>query len=105
MEWIRRADKPDERRGGLPIRLGFTGRALDATTGEQYNNARWYDSVTGRWQSEDPSGLGAGDANLYRYCGNGPTNGVDPGGEARWNLWLCDIGEVIGKGVGAVINL
>jgi len=44
------------------------------------NHNRWYDPSVGKWLSEDPSGFGAGDANLYRYCGNGPTDGTDPSG-------------------------
>ena len=46
------------------------------------NQSRWYDPSVGRWLSEDPSGLQSGDANLYRYCGNGPTDGMDPSGLA-----------------------
>ncbi|MCO8123236.1 hypothetical protein NHH03_15920 [Stieleria sp. TO1_6] len=30
--------------------------------------------------SQDPIGFAAGDANLYRYVGNGPTNATDPSG-------------------------
>jgi RHS repeat-associated protein len=60
----------------------FTGRWFDKDTGEQYNLNRWYDSYTGRWMSEDPIGFAAGDANLYRYVGNGPTNFIDPHGMA-----------------------
>jgi hypothetical protein len=44
------------------------------------NPNRWYDPSVGRWLSEDPSGLAAGDANLYRYCDNGPTDATDPTG-------------------------
>jgi uncharacterized protein RhaS with RHS repeats len=39
-----------------------------------------YDPTIGRWTSQDPIGFEAGDANLYRYVGNGPTNAVDPTG-------------------------
>ncbi len=46
----------------------------------QYNRARYYDTATGRWISEDPERFGAGDTNLERYVGNGPTNATDPGG-------------------------
>ncbi|REJ67373.1 MAG: RHS repeat-associated core domain-containing protein [Planctomycetota bacterium] len=60
--------------------FGYTGRAFDEATGLQNNLHRWFDPVTGRWASEDPIGFAAGDANLYRYVGNGPTNGVDPTG-------------------------
>ncbi len=62
----------------------YTGRELDATTGLQYNRARWYDSESGRFLSEDPIGFAGGDANLYRYIGNSPTNATDPSGLAEW---------------------
>lgn len=39
-----------------------------------------YDPSIGRWLSEDPLGFEAGDSNLYRYVGNGPTNATDPSG-------------------------
>ena len=52
----------------------------DLTTGQYYALNRWYDPHTGGWESEDPKGFGAGDANLARYVGNMPTNAVDPSG-------------------------
>jgi uncharacterized protein RhaS with RHS repeats len=39
-----------------------------------------YDPTIGRWISQDPLGFEAGDANLYRYVGNSPTNATDPSG-------------------------
>jgi RHS repeat-associated protein len=71
--------------------FGFTGRPLSvlsvnaATGGEdglQFNGGagqvgRWYDAITGRWLSEDHVWSGT---NLYRYCGDSPTNAVDPTG-------------------------
>lgn len=39
-----------------------------------------YDPSTGRWLQEDPIRFDAGDANLYRYVHNSPTNGTDPSG-------------------------
>ena len=44
---------------------------------------RWYDAGVGRWLSQDPIGFAAGDANLYRYVGNGATNATDPSGLSR----------------------
>jgi hypothetical protein len=35
---------------------------------------------TGRWDSQDPLGFGAGDSDLYRYVGNDPTGAIDPDG-------------------------
>lgn len=40
-----------------------------------------YDAAIGRWISQDPLGLQAGDANLYRYADNNPTNRSDPSGQ------------------------
>ena len=60
--------------------FGYTGRDWDSDTSLQQNRARWYDPETGRWISQDPIGFAAGDANLYRYVGNGPTNATDPSG-------------------------
>ena len=57
--------------------FGYTGRPFDAATGLQNNDNRWYDAVTGRWLSQDPVEAGT---NFYCYCGNEPTNAVDPSG-------------------------
>ena len=60
--------------------FGFTGRMFDTATGLQNNLHRWYDAGVGRWLSQDPIGFAAGDANLYRYVGNGVTIWIDPNG-------------------------
>ena len=41
---------------------------------------RWYDSGLGRFDQPDPTGIGGGDTNLYRYVGNSPVNDRDPSG-------------------------
>jgi RHS repeat-associated protein len=61
-------------------RLKYTARDYDYATELQYNRQRWYDPITGRWQSPDPLGQAAGDTNLYRYGGNSPLNRTDPSG-------------------------
>ncbi|MES1213010.1 MAG: RHS repeat-associated core domain-containing protein, partial [Singulisphaera sp.] len=58
----------------------YTGRELDLDTGLEYYRGRWYDPAVGRFLSEDPIRFAGGDANLYRYVGNGPTNATDPSG-------------------------
>jgi RHS repeat-associated protein len=63
--------------------FGWTGRYKDSATGLQYNLNRWYDAETGGWISQDPLSFSAGDANLYRYVGNSPTNSIDPSGYAQ----------------------
>ncbi|HEY4310194.1 MAG TPA: RHS repeat-associated core domain-containing protein [Pirellulales bacterium] len=70
--------------------FGFTGVFRDSLTGFQYNQygdsrGRWYDPETGRFLSQDPTGFAAGDANLYRYVDNSPTNFVDPTGQTVWS--------------------
>ena len=64
-------------------RYKYTGSQLDSETGLQYDRARVYDSVHGRWLSQDPLGFSAGDTNLYRYVGNDPTGATDPSGLQR----------------------
>ena len=63
-------------------RFTYTGQQFDAATGLYYYRARWYDAGMGRFMSQDPAGFSAGDANLYRYCGNSPVNEVDPSGQS-----------------------
>jgi RHS repeat-associated protein len=63
-------------------RFKWTSREADTETGLQFNRARYYDPRTGRWTSQDPMTFAAGDANLYRYVYNDPSNENDPLGLA-----------------------
>ena len=75
--------------------FGFTSRPQ--VNGElYYYRARFYDSSTGRFLSEDPAGLGGGGANFYRYVGDNPINPSDPSGRCPW----C-----IGAGIGFLGDL
>jgi RHS repeat-associated protein len=56
------------------------GRKYEPETGLYNNRARYYDPQMRRFMSEDPLGFAGGDTNLYRYCGNSPTNATDPSG-------------------------
>ena len=58
----------------------FAGMSLDPATGLYYDHARWYDPGSGAFITRDPMGYAAGDANLYRYCGNNPISATDPTG-------------------------
>jgi len=53
---------------------------VDGETGLVINWKRDDDPVTGRWTTLDPAGFTAGDANLFRYVENDPTNATDPTG-------------------------
>jgi RHS repeat-associated protein len=60
--------------------VGQKGYFSDPEISLYFVRARSYDYAIGRWVNEDPMGYAAGDANLYRYVGNNPVNGVDPSG-------------------------
>ena len=60
-------------------RVMFTGLLRDPATGMYKSVTRFYDPSTGTWISQDPLGLEP-DTNPYRYCGDSPTNYVDPSG-------------------------
>jgi RHS repeat-associated protein len=65
---------------GNQPRFGFAGRDIESVGGMTYNRNRYYSTSSGRFISQDPIGFGGGDANLYRYVKNSPTNATDPSG-------------------------
>ncbi|MEN3369491.1 MAG: hypothetical protein V7609_1634 [Verrucomicrobiota bacterium] len=98
--------------GNFNNRFKFTGREYIPQFGIYEYRNRAYHPGLGRFMSEDPLGFEAGDANLFRYCGNDSVNGSDPFGleqivdydgrvivdttaigenpfadDARWQLW------------------
>jgi RHS repeat-associated protein len=75
-------------------RFGFTGMTLLATIGLYFDHARDYDPFTTTFTTQDPYGFSAGDANLYRYVVNSPTNLVDPSG--LWGEWLARQAAYVG---------
>ncbi|QDV47420.1 Putative deoxyribonuclease RhsC [Stieleria neptunia] len=70
----------DDTEAALTSTAIWAGHHVDPDTGLIEAKARWFDPTTGRFISQDPIGFAAGDANLYRYVGNGPGNSVDPNG-------------------------
>jgi RHS repeat-associated protein len=68
--------------------FGYTGSYYDSATGLQWNLNRWYNPSLQRWMGQDPDGL-LPDANPYRYCGDGPMDGVDATGLARDREGTC----------------
>jgi len=67
---------------GVKNPFGYTGREEDTETpGLKFYRARYYDSASGRFLSEDPIGFRGGDENLYRYVFNQPTQFTDPSGK------------------------
>jgi RHS repeat-associated protein len=66
--------------GSIVGGAAFTGREWDPETGLYYYRARYYESRTGRFLSEDPIGY-AGGMNLFAYVANRPLAAIDPFGE------------------------
>ena len=78
----------------------FTGRENDAT-GLYFYRARYYSPTFQRFIAQDPLDFAGGDANLYGYTLNSPTNFRDPSGKI---LSLLIAGGVIGGGAAAYSN-
>ncbi len=62
------------------LALNYAGGLYDEHTGLVRFGARDFDPVTARWNTKDPLLFGAGQANLFMYCGNDPVNRLDPSG-------------------------
>jgi len=58
--------------------LGVTSSANGS--GLYHMGYRWYDAGLGRFVQPDPTGIGGGDTNLYRYVNNSPVSNRDPAG-------------------------
>jgi RHS repeat-associated protein len=74
----------------------YTGRENDGN-GLYFYRARYYSPTFGRFISEDPIGFFGGDANLYRYVWNSPTDFADPFG--TWGVGVAGGGSA-GGGLG-----
>lgn len=66
----------------IPQSLKFVGQygVMTESNGLYYMRARYYDSIVGRFISEDPSGFEGAAVNLYDYCRNNPVLNIDPSG-------------------------
>lgn len=68
-----------EQRGSMAdvFHMKFSTKYYDRETGLYYFGRRFYCPQIGRWMSRDPAGEDGG-LNLYQFCGNAPTYGIDP---------------------------
>lgn len=74
------------------------GQQYDVETGLFYNNARYYDPLSGRYISSDAIGL-AGGLNTYLYANGSPVSSVDPTGE-----WVPLLAAVARVSAGYLVN-
>jgi RHS repeat-associated protein len=87
--------------GSVTNPFQYTGRESDPETGLYFNRARYYQSDTGKFVSEDPLEFEGGDVNFYRYVLNSPLGTVDPIGEWGFGADVCgsaEIGLLVGAG-------
>ena len=66
--------------GSIVNRFQYTGRDFDSETGIFYYRSRYYDSMSGRFLSEDPIGFDGDGVDFYAYVENNVTGSVDPFG-------------------------
>ena len=79
--------------------ITYAGYQYDAESGLYYLNARYYDSMTARFLTEDTYGGRAGDPlslHRYTYCANNPLRYTDPSGHFFGALLRFVGGAVIG---------
>lgn len=82
--------------GPVSYPFTYTGRVPVAGNILYYRN-RFYDAGTGRFLSEDPSDIAAGDSNLYRYARDAPQANTDALGLQTANEYIC-------QGLGAAVG-
>jgi RHS repeat-associated protein len=78
--------------GSLTNPFQYTAREFDSETSLYYYRARYYDTISGRFISEDPIGFNSGQDNFYAYAGNSPVRNVDPSGLAHCIVSLSALG-------------
>jgi RHS repeat-associated protein len=87
---------------------GYTGHVNDPDTDLVYMQARYYDSVAGRFLSTDPAHAGMGDVfsfNRYAYANNNPVLNIDPDGRETYTLTPMvnsKINTIVTDGKGAI---
>ncbi|MBQ3215976.1 MAG: RHS repeat-associated core domain-containing protein [Oscillospiraceae bacterium] len=82
--------------------LRYRSYVYDRETGLYYLQSRYYDPEIGRWINADNN---FSDNNLFMYCGNNPTNRIDPNGEHWYYLWIDDLLQAVDELMASVSNI
>lgn len=80
----------------------YRGYYFDRETGFYYLKGRYYDPQIGRFLNADNN---FSNYNLFMYCGNNPTNRIDPNGEHWYYLWIDDLFEGIDELLASCSNI
>ena len=86
--------------------ITYAGYQYDYETGLYYVNARYYDSITARFLTEDTYRGRINDPlslNRYTYCHNNPVSYYDPSGHFAIGAFVATV--VIGAVVGAAVDV
>jgi RHS repeat-associated protein len=75
--------------GSVTNSFQYTAREFDTETGLYFYRARYMDSSTGRFISEDPIGFRGGGPDFYVYASQNPTIHVDPSGSNYCKYKRC----------------
>ena len=82
---------------GAQPTITFDGMWQDPDTDLDKSATRWYDPSTGGWLSQDLIGFNGGQTNVSEFCGNSPTNEIDPSGNlGEWTDWFRDVQNAAG---------
>jgi RHS repeat-associated protein len=68
------------------VRFLFTGQQWYSEVGLYDLRNRFYSPDIGRFLQPDPASFDGDATNLYRYCGNNPTNYADSAGDLAYNV-------------------
>jgi RHS repeat-associated protein len=88
-DWSSSSTDPQSTINAPQNTLVYAGLALDPLTGLQHADYRWYNSALATWTAQDPNGYSASGADLYCYCGDGPTDEADPTGFQGGGTNVC----------------
>ena len=90
--------------------LGYTGALTDnyaaGTTGYVHDGARWYDPISGSFQSQDTNSYldNPADGNRYAYAADNPVSNIDPTGASALSDLEGTAAGVFDTGLAALVG-